>query len=333
LAEGELSMRRRDFLKQSAAGAAISILGGAGMSARAAESSTKVALVRTNDRAKGIAEALKLISFPSPKGKKVLIKPNFNTADPTPGSTHSDVLRQLVAEMKTRGASHLTVGDSCGPGNTKAVMEQKGIPALGQELGFDILNFDELPSDAWVHCTPPGSFWKNGFNMARPVVDAEYLLWTCCLKTHQFGGVHSMSLKLAVGVVEKKVRFPEMHASKDSMLKMVADLNYAFKPQLILMDGVDIFVDGGPMTGKLVNAGVVIAGTDRVAIDAVGLAVLKNHGSNNAIMSRKIFEQDQIARAAQLGLGVKAPDQIEIVTADADSRDYAGKLREILAQG
>jgi hypothetical protein len=50
-------------------------------------------------------------------------------------------------------------------------------------------------------------------------------------------------------------------------------------------------------------------------------------------MSRKIFEQDQIARAAQLGLGVKAPDQIEIVTADADSRDYAGKLREILAQG
>jgi uncharacterized protein (DUF362 family) len=70
-----------------------------------------------------------------------------------------------------------------------------------------------------------------------------------------------------------------------------------------------------------------------VAIDAVGLAVLKNHGSNNAIMSRKIFEQDQIARAAQLGLGVKAPDQIEIVTADADSRDYAGKLREILAQG
>jgi uncharacterized protein (DUF362 family) len=244
-------MRRRDFLKQSAAGAAISILGGAGMSARAAESSTKVALVRTNDRAKGIAEALKLISFPSPKGKKVLIKPNFNTADPTPGSTHSDVLRQLVAEMKTRGASHLTVGDSCGPGNTKAVMEQKGIPALGQELGFDILNFDELPSDAWVHCTPPGSFWKNGFNMARPVVDAEYLLWTCCLKTHQFGGVHSMSLKLAVGVVEKKVRFPEMHASKDSMLKMVADLNYAFKPQLILMDGVDIFVDGGPMTGWL----------------------------------------------------------------------------------
>jgi uncharacterized protein (DUF362 family) len=99
------------------------------------------------------------------------------------------------------------------------------------------------------------------------------------------------------------------------------------------MDGVDIFVDGGPMTGKLVNAGVVIAGTDRVAIDAVGLAVLKNHGANNAIMSKKIFEQDQIARAAQLGLGVGAPDRIDIITGDTESRNYAGKLREILDRG
>jgi uncharacterized protein (DUF362 family) len=91
-------MRRREFLKQSAAGAAISVLGRTGLSAIAAESTAKVALVRSEDRAKGIAAALKLISFPSPNGKKVLIKPNFNTADPAPGSTHSDTLRQLVLE-------------------------------------------------------------------------------------------------------------------------------------------------------------------------------------------------------------------------------------------
>ena len=326
-------MRRREFLKQSAAGAAVSILGRTGLSAHAAETGAKVALVRTENRAQGIAAALKLISFPSPSGKKVLIKPNFNTADPAPGSTHNDVLRQLVEEMKSRGASRLTIGDSCGPGNTKSVLEQKGIPALSKELGFDVLNFDELPPDGWVHVAPPNSYWKNGFNLARPVVEAEYLLWTCCLKTHQFGGVHSLSLKLAVGVVEKKVRFPEMHASQDHMRHMIAELNYGYKPQLIVMDGVDIFVDGGPMTGKPAKPGIIVAGTDRIAIDAVGLAVLKHHGSNNAIMSKKIFEQEQLARAVELGLGVKSPGEIEIVTADAESRDYASKLREILVQG
>jgi uncharacterized protein (DUF362 family) len=326
-------MIRREFLKQSAAGAAITILGRAGLSASAAETTTKVALVRAEDRAKGIAAALKLISFPSPSGKKVLIKPNFNTADPTPGSTHNDVLRQLVQEMKSRGASRLTIGDSCGPGNTKAIIEQKGIPALSQELGFDVINFDELPADGWVHCNPPGSHWKNGFNLAKPVVEAEYLLWTCCLKTHQFGGVHSLSLKLAVGVVEKKVRFPEMHASQDHMRHMIAELNYGFKPQLIVMDGVDIFIDGGPMTGTLAKPGIIVVGTDRIAIDAVGLAVLKNHGANDAIMSKKIFEHEQVARAVELGLGVKSAEQIEIVTGDAESGEYAGKLRPILARG
>ena len=326
-------MIRREFLKQSAAGAAITILGRAGFSANAAETTTKVALVRMEDRAKGIAAALKLISFPSPSGKKVLIKPNFNTADPAPGSTHNDVLRQLVQEMKSRGASRLTIGDSCGPGNTKAIMEQKGIPALSQELGFDVINFDELPADGWVHCNPPGSHWKNGFNLARPVVEAEYLLWTCCLKTHQFGGVHSLSLKLAVGVVEKKVRFPEMHGSQDHMRRMIAELNYGFKPQLIVMDGVDIFVDGGPMTGTLAKPGIIVVGTDRIAIDAVGLAVLKNHGANDAIMSKKIFEHEQVARAVELGLGVKSAEQIEIVTGDAESAEYAAKLRPILSRG
>ena len=328
-------MKRREFLKKSAAGAAaISVLGRLSPSpAMSAEGTAKIALVKTEDRAKGIAAALKMISFPSPSGKKVLIKPNFNTADPAPGSTHIDTLRQLVQEMKARGASHIVIGDSCGPGSTKAVIEQKGIPALAQELGFDVINFDELPADAWVHCNLEGCHWKGGFDVAKPVVDAEYLLWTCCLKTHQFGGVHSMSLKLAVGVTRKSSRFAELHSDANKIRPMIAEINHAFKPQVIVMDGVDIFVDGGPMTGKLVKAGVVVAGTDRIAVDAVGLAVLKHHGSNDAIMSKKIFEQEQMARAVELGLGIKSPEQVEIVTADAESRDYAGKLSEILARG
>ena len=140
-------MKRRDFLKQSAVGATITVLGRARPSLFASGEGAKVALVKTGDRADGIEKALKLISFPSPKGKNVLIKPNFNTADPAPGSTHNDTLRKLVEEMKSRGAAGLTLGESCGPGNTQTIMEQKGIPGLAKELGFNIINFDELPGD------------------------------------------------------------------------------------------------------------------------------------------------------------------------------------------
>jgi uncharacterized protein (DUF362 family) len=78
---------------------------------------------------------------------------------------------------------------------------------------------------------------------------------------------------------------------------------------------------------------VMIAGDDRVAVDAVGLAVLKELGANQAIMSRPIFQQEQIARAVELSLGARGPGDIELVTADPESRDYAGRLERILAAG
>jgi uncharacterized protein (DUF362 family) len=327
-------MKRRDFLKHSAAGAAaLSLMSREFLRAAESEMTAKVALVKTTDRAKGIQAALELVPVPSPSGKRVLIKPNFNTADPTPGSTHNDTLRQLVLEMKARGASHITVGERSGPPATQSVMEQKGIPALAEELGFDVINFEDLPADGWVHFNPPGNHWRNGFDVARPVTEAEYLLWTCCLKTHAYGGIFSMSLKLAVGVTPKRL-MPELHGARQThMRRMIAEIHQAFNPHFIVMDGMEAFVDGGPSQGRLATPGVIVAGSDRIAIDAVGVAMLKHLGSNEAITSKKIFEQEQIQRAVELGLGITGPDQIEIVTADAESRSIAEALKKILTQG
>jgi uncharacterized protein (DUF362 family) len=111
---------------------------------------------------------------------------------------------------------------------------------------------------------------------------------------------------------------------------MIAEINQAYNPSLILLDGIEAFVDGGPDHGTKKRADVILAGTDRIAIDAVGLSILKNLGSNKDIMKRKIFKQDQIERAVELGLGVSGPKEIEIITGDEDSRRYAGKLTEIL---
>ena len=67
-------------------------------------------------------------------------------------------------------------------------------------------------------------------------------------------------------------------------------------------------------------------------MDAVGLAVLKDLGSNDTIMNTKIFEQDQMKRAVEIGLGVTGPDEIHIVTKDAESKAHAAKLKSILAK-
>lgn len=325
-------MNRRNFLKTSLSTlAAVPALHFSGPETVGEDKKTRIALVKTKDRAAGVKQAVGLLDLPPMKGKRIFLKPNFNTADPFPAGTHNDTLTALIREIKSRGAAEITLGERSGPPPTQKVMEDKGIFALSKELGFGVVNFEDMAEADWTPFNPPGNHWEKGFLVPRPLVEAEYIVATCCLKTHQYGGVFTMSLKLAVGITPKKL-MRELHSSPSQRL-MIAEINTAFSPKLIVMDGLEAFVDGGPSTGRKVAADVLIAGTDRVAVDAVGVAVLKDLGSNEAIMGRKIFEQEQIKRAAELGLGVSSPRQVELMTSDETSRHYAEKLEAILAEG
>jgi uncharacterized protein (DUF362 family) len=293
---------------------------------------TKIALVKTSDRATGISRVIDLLGINPVRGKRVLLKPNFNTADPYPGSTHNDTVRWLALKLKEMGASGITVGDRSGPADTGKVMREKGIFELCSELGLGVVNFEELPAKDWVRVKPENCHWRNGFDVARPVVEAECVVTTCCLKTHGFGGVFTMSLKLSVGITHKK-NMHELHTSFRSMRSMIAEINQTYRPSLVLLDGIEAFVDGGPMEGVRRRTDVFLAAADRIAVDAAGLAVLKDAGSNKAIMGTNIFAQEQIARAVEIGLGVSRAEDIEIVTDDPVSRRYAEKLSGILLKG
>jgi uncharacterized protein (DUF362 family) len=293
---------------------------------------TRVSLIKTRDRAEGIGRAVDLLKISSIKGKDVLLKPNFNTADPFPGSTHNDTLSSLIFCLQTTGARSVTLGERSGPPDTADVMKEKGVYELCKKLDVPIINFEDLPATEWIRIQAPGSHWRNGVLVARPVVESPSIVTTCCLKTHGYGGVFTMSLKLSVGVTHKK-NMTELHSSILSMRKMIAEINTAYRPDLVVLDGIDAFVDKGPSHGPIKQGNVILAGTDRIAIDAVGIAVLKELGSNKAIMDKKIFEQEQISRACELGLGVSGPEDIEIVTDDEAGRRYAERLRSILMKG
>lgn len=296
---------------------------------------SRVALAKTDDRKNGVKTSLKALHINPAKGKDVLIKPNFNTADITPGSTHNDTLVALVEEVWAMGAKSISLGERSYP-PTREVMEQKGILPLMDKLNVKVINFDDLGSKDWVLFKPKKSHWPNGFRIARPILDAECLISTCCLKTHQYGGIFTLSLKLHVGVVPTSRHgydyMGELHGSPHQR-KMIAEINEPFKPALVILDGIDAFVDGGPMTGKRSKGEVFLASTDRIAIDAVGVAILKLLGSNDSIMKPKIFDQEQISRAVELGLGASSPSEIDVISADATSQGYRERVLEILRKG
>ncbi len=296
---------------------------------------SKVAFVKTEDRRIGVKSSISTLGLNPVKNKDVLIKPNFNTADPTPGSTHNDTLMALVDEIWDMGAKSIRLGERSYP-PTQEVLSQKGVVPLLKQKDVNVIDFDDLEPKDWVEFKPRDSHWKNGFRIARPILEAECLISTCCLKTHQFGGVFTLSLKLHVGVVPTfRHGYPYMDNLHQSpyQQEMIAEINQPFSPDIIVLDGIDAFTDGGPATGKRAKGNIFLASNDRVAIDAVGVALLKAIGSNAAIMQPKIFDQRQIARASELGIGVSSVSEIDIVSADQESMEFSAEVAQILLAG
>ena len=287
---------------------------------------TKVAVVSTDDRTYGVNKSIELLGINPVKGKKVIFKPNFNTADPPPASSSMVTVEQLILKLKEMGAESITLAERAGPAKTSKVFEDKGLNSLAKDLGFNVIDLTDVPKDDYILKNPEGNHWKNGFLFARIYDEAECIIETCCLKTHMYGGHFTIALKNAVGMVNKK-NMTELHSS-EYQREMIAEINSVYKPDLIVMDGVTTFVDRGPMEGTRVEASVFVASTDKIAVDAVGVAILRILGTTPEVTNGSIFEQDQIKRAVELGLGINSPKEIEFLTDSEESEKLVSEIKD-----
>ncbi len=289
---------------------------------------TKVAVISTKDRVYGVNKSLELLGINPVKDKNVILKPNFNTADPPPASSSMETIKQLIIKLKEMGAKSITVAERSGPANTAEVFENKGLFTLAQELDFKIVNLSDASKEEFALKKPKDTHWKEGFLFAKIYDDAECIVETCCLKTHMYGGHFTLSLKNAVGLVPREY-MDELHSSKHQR-KMIAEINSVYKPDLIIMDGLVTFIDGGPMQGTREEANVFISGTDKIAMDAIGVAILRILGTTPEVTNGSIFEQEQIKRAVELGVGITSPDEIEFITDSKEAETLVAQIKEKL---
>jgi uncharacterized protein (DUF362 family) len=294
---------------------------------------SKVYIVKTDDRVSGIEKVLTMaggLGFAA--GRDVVLKPNFNSTYPLPATTHDDTIKTIVNKLKAAKAGKITLGESAGSTTmsvapTETVIGAKATLALCSDLGIEFLSYDD-PSVEYESFQVENMTWNPAPSIPKLMrSDRVKILMPCC-KTH-FLGDYSFSLKLAVGLIPRSRRggISEMHTS---LQEKIAEINAGFKPDLIVMDAMLCFIDNGPDTGTTASPGLIVAGTDRVAVDAVGVAILRSAGSITPAVIGKIFQSRQIARAVQLGLGASTPDQIELVGEDTAT---ISQLRSILDNG
>lgn len=82
----------------------------------------------------------------------------------------------------------------------------------------------------------------------------------------------------------------------------------AYQPHLNIVDGTKAMIEGGPWEGTTVDTNLIIASGDRVAADIAGLGIIKDFGRWRMVTEKDVWEQRQIKRALELGLGVGKED-------------------------
>ena len=299
------------------------------------EITSEVLLCGSSDRAAAVRSLLDKTDLTGMVGKSVVVKANFNSADPFPASTHPDTLAAMIAVLQEAGVRGVTLAERSGMGDTRETLERLGIFELSRQLDFRVVILNEEPEQSWVKIERDGTHWPQGFYLPKVLLDTDVVVQTCCLKTHRWGGHFTMSLKNSVGLVARQAPggshdyMSELHDSPSQRL-MIAEINGFYEVGLVVMDATEAFVDGGPDAGTKIKPGLMLASRDRVAIDAVGVAILRDFGAPSLI-DRSIFELDQIRRAAELGVGAASASVIKLAPLDDQSRQPADDIRRILA--
>ncbi len=288
---------------------------------------SKVFLLKTRDRNYGIGRLMEEFNI-SPLD--VAIKANYNSADPFPASTHLDTLGEIIKNLQKKGISDITLAERSGMGKTREVLEKMGVFKLAQELNFNVTVLDEMDREEWIKIEKKDTHWLKGFYLPRLFLESQGVIQTCCLKTHRFGGHFTLSLKNSVGMVSKRLPggiydyMAELHLSPNQR-KMIAEVNNHYEVDMIIMDAIKAFISKGPERGRIVGPQLLIATSDRVANDAVGVALLRIYG-NTYLSKKKIFQQSQIRRASELGIGVNHAHDIEVVALNPESEKDAQNI-------
>lgn len=238
------------------------------------------------------------------KGDEVLLKPNYNSADPPPASSDPEFLRALVELLYAHGAGKVVVGESSMQAtSTRKVMGKAGTLEALRDSGADVVFFDE---EKWVKVNVGGKYLKT-VSLPEKALQADKLVYCCCMKTH-FRADFSLSLKLVFGFAKGSERLA-FHLSH--LKEKLVDLNLVVHPSLIVMDGRKCFITGGPLNGEVREPNVALASGDRIAVDVESIKIIESF--EGAKLKDNPWGYTQIRHAVELGLGVKNEQEYKVV--------------------
>lgn len=262
-------MKRRDFIRDMAAGSLALRFGPGALAGATATSAAVPVLVSVEGESPAAItkEAIAMLGGMKRfvgKGDKVVIKPNIGW-DRTPemaACTNPEVVKTLVELVLEAGAKKAVVIDNT-TNQAKRCYVRSGIQEAVKQAGGDMLFVD----DYRVKKTALKGVWIKEWDVLLDVIEADKVINVPIAKHHSLCRL-TLGMKNWLGATGGARN--QFHQDLD---KAVVDLAAFFKPQLTVLDAYRILVRNGPQGGRISDTELrktVVAGTDPVAVDAMG---------------------------------------------------------------
>jgi uncharacterized protein (DUF362 family) len=234
-------------------------------------------------------------------GKVVVLKPNlveYHSAKPI--NTHPAVVAAAVELCRREGAAEVIVAE--GPGHWRNVGYLVAASGLGEVIRRLRVPFADLNHGEPVQCLNLGRLTGLEYlYLARTIMSADVLISMPKLKTHHWAGV-TLSLKNLFGIMPGICYgWPKNELHWRGIDNSIVDIALTRTPDLAIVDGILAMEGDGPINGKAKPLGVVVMGTDLVAVDATCCRLMR-------------FDPDQVAHlrmARDNGLGFLAESGIK----------------------
>ncbi len=230
-------------------------------------------------------------------GKKhVLIKPNYiNSKHPSTGiTTDSRVIEGVVKFLAGRGTlNDVIIGEGSGFADTLQAFKIAGVDEVARRWNVRLV---DLNQDEFIEVDVADPLNLKKVRVAKTAFESN-IISVPKLKPHRIATV-TLSLKNMMGALASK---GSMHMGT-SLSENIADLASVLKPGIAVVDGI-IAGEGHETSGNPVVMNLVIAGTDPVAVDAVGAAV----------MGIEPLDVKHLRLAEKKGLGTCHLDEIAVL--------------------
>jgi uncharacterized protein (DUF362 family) len=199
------------------------------------------------------------------RGKRILLKPNLVEFDSTTViNTDASIIAAAVELFHRLGASEVKIGE--GPGHRRDTLD------LADDAGYrsTIPKFESLFTDlnrddvAAIH----GFAGEPEFYFAKTVLAADLIVSLAKMKTHHWAGA-TVSMKNFFGLVPGSIYgWPKNKLHYIGIPESVVELNRTFRNTFAIVDGVIGMEGNGPIQGTPKHSGVLVMGSDLVAVDA-----------------------------------------------------------------